>query len=281
MMFDNTFTLPFFSLVTSAWPLMLAAIAAGMVDSMGGGGGLITVPTLLNLGVPPVFLLGTNKVVSCFGSIPALLRYRHAQLLPRLDWKIWTAMVLFCGFSAAGGAFLSQNEAYLARISLIVPALLVLVMAFMIKRWFWDEKKQVPASQLNLQDRDSPSLLLQKLKGIGIPIGMGGISFYDGLLGPGTGAFFMNLLEHQGIKTLTANATTKVFNLASNLGALIFFASQGRSLWHLGLIGAFSYALGNYLGAGFVLRRGQGIVRTVVLSVTTILLLRYLYRYFS
>ena len=270
------------SFLNNVWPLMLAALAAGVVDSMGGGGGLITVPTLLNLGVPPIFLLGTNKTISAGGSLPALLRYRRANLLPKLGMRVWLLLIVLCFSMAAVGASLSQHKAFLDRISTIVPILLVLVMSFMIKRWFWDEKKGKAIAHLSPQnDIDTPQLLIGKLKSLGTPLGLAGISLYDGLLGPGTGAFFMNLLEQHGIKTLTANAITKVFNLSSNLGALTFFVMEGRTLWPLGLSGAVSYAIGNYLGAGFVLKRGQGLVRTVVLVVTTTLLLRYVYRYFT
>lgn len=266
---------PIASFLLQAWPLVIAAFAAGIVDSMGGGGGLITVPALLNIGVPPLFLLGTNKTISACGSLPALLRYRKAKLLPNLGWKIWAFLAISCAAFSAVGAYVSQYQAFLDRISLIVPLMLVLVMAFMIKNWFFDRK---PESNLAV---DSPRVLMTKIAGPGSYLSIGGISFYDGLLGPGTGAFFMNFLEHHGVRTLTANATTKVFNLSSNVGALIFFIASGKNLWFLGLAGAFSYALGNYLGAGFVIRRGQNLVRAVVLIVVSILLLRYLYRYFQ
>ncbi|RYZ58283.1 MAG: hypothetical protein EOP07_07470 [Proteobacteria bacterium] len=262
-----------FSFFSHAWPLMLAAFAAGTVDSMGGGGGLITVPALLNMGVPPLFLLGTNKTISAFGSLPALLRYRKARLLPNLGWKIWAFLGLSCAAFSAVGAFVSQYEAFLDRISLIVPLMLVFVMGFMVKKWFFDAH---PATELAM---DSPKALMTKIAGPGSFLSIGGISFYDGLLGPGTGAFFMNFLEHHGVRTLTANAATKVFNLSSNVGALIFFVAMGKNLWLFGLSGAFCYALGNYLGAGFVIKRGQNLVRAVVLIVVSILLLRYLYRY--
>jgi uncharacterized membrane protein YfcA len=263
-----------------AWPLLLAAFAAGVVDSMGGGGGLITVPALLNIGVPPLFLLGTNKTISACGSLPALLRYRKAKLLPNLGWKIWLSLAISCALFSAVGAYVSQYQAFLDRISLIVPFMLILVMAFMIKNWFFDERRKRRSAAVPAEAIDSPKALMAKIAGPGSFLSIGGISFYDGLLGPGTGAFFMNFLEHHGVRTLTANATTKVFNLSSNIGALIVFISMRKNLWPLGLAGAFSYALGNYLGAGFVIKRGQNLVRAVVITVVTVLLLRYLYRIF-
>ncbi len=265
------------------WPLIVAAFAAGIVDSMGGGGGLITVPTLLNIGVPPIFLLGTNKTITTFGSLPALLRYRRANLLPQLAWQNWTFLVLICAVAAALGAFLSQQEAFLSHISSIIPFLLILVMGFMIKRWFWNPHAKTAATvgTGDLSRENSSRDLLTKLRQWGTSAGIGGVACYDGLLGPGAGAFYMNLLEYHGVQTLSANATTKVFNLASNIGALLFFISLGRNLWSFGIAGALFYALGSYLGSGFVLKRGQNLVRVVVLIVTCCLLLRYIVRFLA
>lgn len=261
------------------WPLFVAALAAGLVDSIGGGGGLITVPTLLNIGVPAPLLLGTNKSLSTMGSLPALYRYARAGLLPRLPLRFWLFLALSCAVFAAAGAFLSQQAAFLAQIGLLIPLLLGAVMIFMLKRWFWDERRKKAVSTLGPEDVEQrPEDKLMHPKPV---LGIFSIAAYDGLFGPGTGTFFLSWMEGFGVRTITANAMTKVFNFSSNVGALICFALQGRVVWQLGLSAAAFYLVGNYLGAGLVLRKGQTLVRSVVLVATTLLILRSLYLYLN
>ncbi len=109
---------------------------------------------------------------------------------------------------------------------------------------------------------------------------IGVIATYDGLLGPGTGTFFLSAFERLGLRTITANAMTKIFNLASNVGALLWFASQGRLIWTLGLPAAGFYLCGSYLGSGLVLRRGQKLVRLVVLLSSSALLIKQIIQMF-
>lgn len=254
-------------------PLFLAAFLAGLIDAIGGGGGLITIPTLLNLGIPPALLLGTNKTIACLGSLPALIRYRRAGLWPPLSVRL--SLVLFClAFSAAFlGAWLSSLAFILDRLRLLIPVLLLVVLLVMIRKWFFvrAERKALLASEdqgLSLA-LNRPSRLLA----------LAGISAYDGLFGPGTGTFFLSYLESLGLKTMSANALTKGFNFASNLGALSFFAWQGKVIWLLGLAGASAYLLGNYLGSSLVLRRGQSLVRAFVILATLALLIKYLWQW--
>lgn len=263
-------------------PLFFAAFAAGLVDSIGGGGGLITVPTLLNIGIPAPLLLGTNKSMSTLGSLPAVYRYARAGLLPRLPGRFWLLLIGLCILFSIGGAILSAQALFLEQIGLLIPLLLVGVMVFMLKRWFWDEKnkkKKKRDANLGPEDMDpNPERKLIHPKPIA---GIVGIAAYDGMFGPGTGTFFLSWLEGFGVRTITANAMTKVFNLSSNIGALIYFALHGRVAWPIGFSAAGFYLVGNYIGAGLVLRKGQGLVRIVVLTATSLLILRSLYLYLS
>lgn len=268
----------FTALFSYAWPLFIAAALAGFVDSIGGGGGLITVPTLLGLGIPPSLLLGTNKCLATLGSLPAVIRYARAGLLPRLHGGVWVVLFLAAALVAALGARASQNPWVLEHLPVLVPCLLFLVMAFMLKRWFWDEPRQRLRGTRERHDFESESRIQAKLfhpAALGATLGIAG---YDGLLGPGTGSFFMSLFEHLGLRTLTANAITKIFNLASNIGALLWFASQGRLIWSLGIGAACFYLCGSYCGSGLVLRRGQNLIRVVVIVTSSGLLLKQLWR---
>ncbi|HYX37614.1 MAG TPA: TSUP family transporter [Oligoflexus sp.] len=266
-------------LATHAWPLFIAAGIAGLVDSIGGGGGLITMPTLLNLGVPAPLLLGSNKCVSTIGSLPAVLRYRRAKLLPQLPWAHWIRLFIGAALCATLGAWLSQQKVILDNLHFMVPILLFAVMGFMLKRWFWDERQRQCAANLGPADIDAVHPIEVALKRTWARIGIAGIAFYDGIFGPGTGTFFLSLFEVLGLKTISANAITKIFNLASNVGAIAWFGFNGKVLWPLGFAGAFFYLCGNYIGAGLVLRRGQGLVRIVVLLATSGLLIKHLLRY--
>jgi uncharacterized membrane protein YfcA len=266
-------------LAVHAWPLFVAAAIAGLVDSIGGGGGLITIPTFLNLGVPLPLLLGSNKCVATLGSLPAVLRYRRAKLLPDLPRARWVRLFLAAALCAAGGAWLSQQKLVLDNLHFMVPILLFIVMGFMLKRWYWDERRMKRIATLGPEDIDAAYPIDLALKRPMARSGIAGIALYDGLFGPGTGTFFLTLFESLGLKTISANAITKIFNLASNTGAIIWFGLHGKVIWPLGLSGAVFYLCGNYIGAGLVLRRGQGLVRAVVLLATSGLLIKHLLRY--
>ena len=266
-------------LVHNAWPLFLAASIAGLVDSMGGGGGLITIPAFLTLNVPAPLLLGCNKCVSTIGSLPAVLRYRRARLLPALPRRSWVLLFLGAAICSMLGAWISQQAVILDHLHVLVPILLLAVMGFMLKRWFWDERRLKRSTSLSPRDIDAPQPIVKALRRPGARAGIAGIACYDGVFGPGTGTFFLSLFESLGLKTISANAITKIFNLASNCGALFWFGLHGKVIWPLGVAGASFYLLGNYVGAGLVLRRGQNLVRSVVLVATTALLLKHAWRY--
>ncbi len=261
------------------WPLFIAASMAGLVDSIGGGGGLITVPTLLTMGVPAPLLLGSNKCISSIGSLPAVYRYWQAGLLPELPRSTWIRLFLGAALCSVFGAYLSQQSLILDHLHFLVPVLLFTVMGFMLKRWFWDEKNLKATARLGIEDIDPPLPIARALQKTSSRLGIASIAAYDGVFGPGTGTFFLTLFESQGLKTISANAMTKIFNLASNLGALLWFAFHVKVIWPLGVGGALFYLCGNYLGAGLVLRRGQGLIRIVVILATAGLLIKHLFRY--
>ena len=255
-------------IVTQYWPVLLASALAGFVDSIGGGGGLLTVPALLNAGIPPALLLGTNKGMATFGSTAALIRYARAGLLPRLSKKDWFLIFFGVVCVSALGAFFSTLPVVVNNLRIFIPILQIFVLVFLVHRWFFH------TSQIAIDN--NPQALRQPSTLTGIAL----IGAYDGLFGPGTGTFFLSLLERAGFSTLHANALTKVLNFASNLGALILFVSFGKVIWPLSIAGAATYLFGNYCGAGLVLKKGQTAVRFVVIFSTVVMLLRSVYYYF-
>jgi hypothetical protein len=236
--------------------LALAAFAAGTVDAIAGGGGLITVPALLAAGLPPQLALGTNKGQSVFGSAAALLRFARAGLVdgPR-------ARIAFpAGFagSLAGAALLLLVHPDVLRP--VVLALLVAVGAFVAVR------RNPPKVAARVPAR----LVGAATAGIALVIGA-----YDGFFGPGTGTFliiaFASLL---GDALARASAEAKVVNFASNLAAVLLFASRGVIAWQVALPMAAAQALGGTLGAHLTVRGGDVLVRRVVLLVVLALVLK-------
>lgn len=235
--------------------LMVTAFAAGFVDAIAGGGGLITVPVLLLAGAGPVEALATNKLQGLFGSGSAAVAYAGKGLV---DLRQQLPSALACFFGAALGAFLTTRlpSALLAE---ALPAILILIAAYF-------------ALKPGLDDLDRHRLVSAGLFGFGIaPV----IGFYDGFFGPGAGSFYMlGFVSLAGFGVLRATAHTKLLNFASNVGGFAVFALSGAVLWKLGLaMGAAQFA-GARLGAHFAMRRGARLVKPVLVAVCLGLALR-------
>lgn len=248
---------------------MCLTLAAGTVDSIGGGGGLISVPAFLAAGVPPFFLLGTNKSMATAGACVAAFRYGRSGLLPRLTGPAWTLLIGLAIVGGGVGALVSQLPLVVDNLRFLVPVLLSAVMFFLAYRWFIEKKATDSGRVLPGALDPAPVLRGHLSRGMIALIGL-----YDGLFGPGTGTFYLSYFEKRGIETLTGNAITKVFNLSSNIGALLVFAFRERIDWHTGMIAAGSYMVGNWLGSGLALQRGQRLIRVTVLIVTGLMLVR-------
>ncbi|MGE5551178.1 MAG: TSUP family transporter [Bacteroidota bacterium] len=226
--------------------LALAAFFAGLVDSIAGGGGLISLPALLVAGVPPHVALGTNKVQSCLGTAVGAARYlRGGHLHPPTG--------ILSSLGALGGSFLGARLALAvpgAILSKVVPFLVLAVGLFTFLR-----------PSFGLDDR---------FTGAGRP-GLAGafvlgfcVGTYDGFFGPGTGTFltFLYVLLF-GLGFLRATGNAKLANLASNVAALTAFALDRQILWPIALPMAAANIAGNWLGAGLAIRRGASLIKPV------------------
>lgn len=224
--------------------LWAAATFAGFVDSIAGGGGIITLPALLAAGLPPHLALGTNKLQSSFGSLSAALSYRGGGLVRFRDLLPGIAFT-FVG-AAAGTLAVQALEPGLLR--WIIPLLLALILAWTFV---------VP----ELGERESRPRLnpLPFYLAAGLSLG-----FYDGFFGPGTGTFWTVLLVSLlGMGLKSATAATKVVNFTSNVTALAFFALGGQVLLIPGLVMGTGQYLGAQLGSRLVMRRHVRLVRAV------------------
>lgn len=236
--------------------VVLAGLAAGWVDAVVGGGGLLQLPVLLMVpGITPVQALATNKMGSVFGTATSTITY-YRRVGPDLRTAIPMAVVALCG--SFGGAIVAT----LLPAAVIKP---VIVLALIGVAVFTAERPQLGrAAALRFTGQRH---LLTALA-IGLVIG-----FYDGVLGPGTGTFLViSLVAMLGYDFLQASAKAKIVNLATNLGAIAFFLPSGHILVGLGLILGLSNMVGGYLGARMAVRQGAGFIRIVFLCVVSVLI---------
>lgn len=239
--------------------LMLAAFLAGFVDSIAGGGGLITIPVLLLAGLDPVQALATNKLQGTFGSGTAALAYARAG---QVDLRRQMGMAVIAALAGAAGSILAHLIPA-AAFRALMPVLLIAVAAFFaLRRGLSDDDRA---------RRLSPAAFAVTL----VPV----VALYDGLFGPGTGSFYMMgfvLLAGQGL--LRATAHTKFLNLASNLGSLLVFAGSGTILWGTGLAMALGQMAGATLGARVAMRVGARVIRPLLIVTSGAMALRLVWQ---
>jgi hypothetical protein len=237
--------------------LCVAALTAGVVDAIAGGGGLLTLPALLATGLPPHMALGTNKGQSVFGALAALTRFSRAGLV-RGDLAAVTFPLGLVGSLCGAALVLLLRPEVLKPLVLF---LLVVVAAFLAFR-----RGPPPGER--------PEPPRKRLLSLGAVIALI-IGTYDGFFGPGTGTFliicFSGLLGHSMTQ---ASADAKVVNFASNLAAVALFAYRGVVLWHLALPMAAAQFTGGWIGAHLAVRGGDKLVRKVVLLVVVALALK-------
>ena len=242
--------------------LCAAALLAGWVDAVSGGGGLIQLPALLVLlpGAAPAQVLATNKLSSVFGTAVAAETYRR-RVRPDLRTAVPMAGAALAG-SAGGAACASLLPPEVFRPLVLV--LLVAVAAYTLLR------PRLGAEQvLRFSGRRHYAAA------VGAAVGIG---FYDGIFGPGTGSFLVfALVGLLGYSFVQASAKARIVNLATNIGALAVFIPQGAPMYRLGLLMAVCNVAGGWLGARAAISRGSGFVRVVFLVVVAALAVRLTY----
>ncbi len=242
--------------------LCLFFFLAGFVDSVAGGGGLISVPAMLLCGLPPHLALGTGKFASTLGSLTSLWTFARNHLVVM---RIAPAGFLsaFAGGMAGSALAMHLDSAVLGKILIVLLPVGMLISLF---------SGRLVTTEGALPERH----LWLRVILMGFFIGS-----YDGFFGPGTGSFFIiaqHLVLHMGL--VRASATAKVFNLASNAGAFAVFASGGAALYSLGIPLAVANILGNQLGTRLAIRVGARMVRNFLYIALTLLLASLIYRFF-
>jgi uncharacterized membrane protein YfcA len=247
--------------MTTLWRLPLlfgTGLAAGFVDSIAGGGGLITLPVLLNLGFRPQQALGTNKLQAVFGSGSAAWHYAQAGTVSLRDCIRGFIITLI---GAALGTFTVQrlNPSFLKH---IIPFLLGAVALYTLLKPRLGAKDTHPRMSRGWFDLT-----------FGLLIG-----FYDGFFGPGTGTFWtMAFMLGLGFNMTKATGAAKVVNFASNLSSLALFLAGKNVLFGAGLVMGFGQVLGARIGSRMVIVRGTRFIRPVFLTVVIVLTLKLIY----
>ncbi len=239
--------------------LALAAFVAGFIDSIAGGGGLITVPALMLTGMAPVQALATNKLQGAFGSGTAALSYARAGHV-----RLGDQLVMALASALAGGAgALVAHLLPAGVLRLVMPFVLIAVAAFFaLRRGLSDDDRL---------ERMRPAVFTLTV----VPL----IAAYDGFFGPGTGSFFMmGFVLLAGFGVLRATAHTKLLNFASNVGSLAVFIPSGAVLWGTGLVMALAQTAGAALGARLAMRVGAPLIRPLLVATSLAMALRLLWQ---
>jgi len=241
--------------------LFLTGMVAGFVDSIAGGGGLISLPVLLNIGLPPAEALGTNKLQATFGSASATWHYGRAGLI---DFHRCGTGMFFTLVGATVGTLLVRKlpEEFLRQ---SIPWLLVVVAVYTLFRRKLGEVDGQPRMSTN-------AFYIM----CGLALGC-----YDGFFGPGTGTFWaMAYLLFLGYNLTRATAHTKVMNFTSNLASLSIFAMSGHVHFPSGIAMGLGQLVGARIGSRVVIKRGTRFIRPIFITVVLGVTARLLYQNF-
>jgi hypothetical protein len=231
---------------------------AGLVDAIGGGGGLISLPAYLLAGLPPHMAIATNKMSSSVGTALATIRFACNRLI---NIKLAIPSVIAAIIGSSIGAHVSmmvpeQIMTYVLVIILPVSAFLVLN-----KKLF--------------NDNGTDEIILDRRTYLTAVLAAFIIGIYDGFYGPGTGTFLIiafTIFAKLSIKS--ANAQAKVINLTTNLTSLAVFLLNGQVLIPLGIAAAACNMIGGYIGAGLIMKNGSKIAKPSILLVLVLLALK-------
>lgn len=242
--------------------LGLIGLVAGFVDSIAGGGGLIALPALLSIGLPPHVALGTNKLQSCFGSFTAALNYARKGLV---DFRGLAAGIGFTACGAVLGTFTIQIVSTQI-LQYTIPLLLLAVFIYILLAPNWgahDSRQRLPR------------VVFYGVFGVML-------GFYDGFFGPGTGSFWaLGFVGCLGLHLKKATAHTKITNFTSNLASLAMFWAGQHVVVPAGIAMGLGQVVGAFLGSRMVILKGVRFVRMFLLIVMAITILRLIFVTFA
>ncbi len=239
--------------------LFSSGLLAGTVDAIAGGGGLITLPLLIGVGLPAPVALGTNKLQAMIGTSAATFNYFKNRLI---SLEVVLKGLLFGFLGATSGSLVAQhvNSSFL---ELVIPFIMLLVFLYTLyspKLGLLDGRVRMPEQRFYML--------------FGFLLG-----FYDGFLGPGTGSFWViALVFFLGYNLAKATAYTKIFNLKSNVIATCWFMLGHNLDYKVGFIMALGQMIGGKLGSQLVIKNGAQFVRPVFLGIVLLAIFSMFYR---
>lgn len=241
--------------------LMLVAFLAGFIDAIAGGGGLITVPALLTAGIPPHLSLGTNKLSSSFGSLTATLTFFRKGLFEPALWKAAATGTLI-------GAMSGTLIAGFLNADFIAKALPLIIIATAVYTLFARPSKPDQVAKIR-------GKLFQGIHGFIL----GG---YDGVAGPGTGAFWTaSALHYYRMEMLKTLGLARTMNFISNITSLATFAWLGHVAWGLGIAMGSTLMLGAWCGSHSAIKMGNAWVRRVFVLLVILISLRLAWQHWA
>ena len=239
--------------ITTYWIVIfiITGFIAGYIDSIAGGGGMIQVPVLLYSGIPPVFVLATNKMASLFGTLMATIKY---FLSKKISLKVVSIAIIPCLLASYIGSKLVMyipDEIIQWAILIAIP----IALFFLLKK------------AKDIKEEDS------KLTNKNIILSTAPIGFYDGILGPGTGTYMViSMKKFLHLDYIVATASTKPLNLATNVGSAIAFVMAGKVLWMIAIPMAIANMAGSYVGSHFAIKGGEKFIKKVLIFVLIFML---------
>ncbi|NJL89888.1 MAG: TSUP family transporter [Coleofasciculaceae cyanobacterium SM2_1_6] len=243
-----------------ALQLFFAAMLAGWVDTIAGGGGLITIPAMLTLGIPPAVTLATNKVQGSSGTLVASLYFLRKGAID-LQKSKWSILMTFIGSIVGGWLVLQINSEALKT---VLPVLLILMgLYFLLSPTVEDIDRE-------------PRIPYALFSAFVAPL----LGFYDGFFGPGTGTFMtLAFVVLSGYSLSKATANAKIHNFTSNFSALLYFVLFGKIYWGVALVMMIGQTIGSYLGAKMVTEKGVALIKPVVVTVCFLMSMRLLLKF--
>ncbi|HSD13021.1 MAG TPA: TSUP family transporter [Flavobacterium sp.] len=245
--------------------LCIASFAAGFVDAIVGGGGLIQTPVALILmpNVPVANIIGSLKIPAFSGTSFAAYQYLKKVTM---NWRLLMFMSLIAFASAFAGSTLLTHVSNDFMKPLLLVVLTLLAIYTFIKKNFGQHQEKL----LSVKNQIIYAVI------ISVTVG-----FYDGFIGPGTGSFFVvAFVSVLGFDFLHASANAKMVNLATNFGSICLFMLKGKIIWIIALPMAVCNALGGFMGAKLAISKGNGFIRAFFLVVVVGTLIRFAYDVF-
>jgi len=237
--------------------LFFVGVVAGFLDTLVGGGGLLAVPALLLSGIPPIYVLGTNKFQGSMGTgIATFLLFKKKKL----DWNS-VKNLMFASFigSIVGGVIIQFVDTQF--LSFVIPIVLIFIAIYFI----------VSPKPKSTVGNSKPN---KKFELFAVPV----VGFYDGMFGPGAGSFFaMTGVMLKKLEIIQATILAKPLNFASNIAGFIVFFSFGHIAFLIGLLMMMGQMIGAFFGTHYLLKANPLIIRLLIVIISISMLIKYMF----